>query len=76
VITTGFNYPQLMFKNVHQKLARGELLKAMQGRSPGPVQTALDKCERLKVNKHDDEVAAGRSRLAYLSLRKGTACVA
>ncbi|XP_052792690.1 uncharacterized protein LOC128226730 isoform X1 [Mya arenaria] len=57
-------------ENVHQKLARAELQTTMQGKNPTAVYNALEKCHRVKIHRHDDELAAGRNRAAFLSLRK------
>ncbi|KAH3841262.1 hypothetical protein DPMN_114721 [Dreissena polymorpha] len=47
----------------------------MLGTNPTAVYNALDKCHRTKINKHDDELAAGKSRAEYQAMRKGTAYV-
>ena len=61
----------LSLQSGHQKLARSELQTLMFKGKAEEVSQAVEKCLRVKIDEHDDEVTAGKARAEYLQMRKG-----
>ncbi|XP_053406230.1 uncharacterized protein LOC123565993 [Mercenaria mercenaria] len=57
-------------ENVHQKIARNELQRVIQGKSSNAIRNAVDKCIRVKIDPNDDEIAAAQTKAEYLTYRK------
>lgn len=58
------------FQSVHQRLARSELQRCMTLKDEEYLQSCIDRCHKVKIDPHDDDLAAAHTKLEYLNHRK------